>query len=229
MTFNNIEILIPTYKEAENLPNTIYLLKKNGFSNITILDANSKDGTEEIAKKNNCKILVDEKIRMGFGHSLINGINQLDSEYFCIFDADGSFDPNSIEKMYDMLKFNNLDFVFGSRYLDNNKSDDDTLVTSFGNFFFTRLINILFEFRTSDALFLFLFGKSSSLKKLNLKEKNFKICTEILIKANLNFKCKEIFSKEFKRIHGESKVNRVIDGFKILVNIIEMFIKQKKI
>ena len=221
-------MLVPTYKEAENLPNTIHLLKKNGFSNITILDANSKDGTEEIAKKNNCKILVDEKIRMGFGHSLINGINQLDSEYFCIFDADGSFDPTSIEKMYNMLKFNNLDFVFGSRYKNNNKSDDDILVTAVGNYFFTKLVNLLFKFKISDALFLFLFGKSSSLQKLNLKEQDFRICTEILIKANLKFSCDEIFSKEFKRIYGKSKVNHFKDGFNILVNIIELFINKKK-
>jgi len=36
---NNIEILIPTYNEEGNIENTVSDLKKNGFNNITVLDA----------------------------------------------------------------------------------------------------------------------------------------------------------------------------------------------
>ena len=44
------------------------------------------------------------------------GINTVDSEYFCIFNADGSFDPKELNFMIDRLKHEKYDFVFASRY-----------------------------------------------------------------------------------------------------------------
>ena len=63
--------------------------------------------------------------------------------------------------MIKAMEDENLDFVFGSRYLGGNVSDDDTLWQKIGNYFFSKLISILFNFETSDALFLYLLGKKS--------------------------------------------------------------------
>ena len=119
------------------------------------------------------------------------------------------------------------DFVFGTRYLNNTKSDDDTLITKFGNFFFTKLVNILFNINTSDVLFFYVLGKKENVNNLNLKQGDFTICTEFLIKSYKNFKCKEILSKERKRLYGISKVNKLFDGVKILLNILTLFFKIK--
>ena len=223
----DIEILIPTFNEEKNLPITIKSLNENGFYNITVVDGKSKDNTVKVAKEKNCKVLIDPEERMGFGYSVINGIISSTSKYICIFDADGSFDPTTIIKMKAMLEVNKLDFVFGSRYLGSNKSEDDTLLTKFGNYFFSKLISLLFNFKTSDALFLFLFGKRECFLELNLKETDFKICTEALIKARTNFECKEIYSHEKKRIYGSTKVNRIKDGYLILSNIFSLWLKNK--
>jgi glycosyltransferase involved in cell wall biosynthesis len=226
MNLNDIEILIPTFNEEKNLPITINSLKKIGFNNLTILDALSDDETVKVAKENNCKVLVDPTRRLGFGYSVINGINSSSSKYLCIFDADGSFDPNTILLMKDILEQKKLDFIFGSRYLDGNTSDDDTLITKFGNFFFTKLISLLFNFKTSDALFLYLFGKRECFINLNLQEKDFKICTEALIKARTGYKCEEIYSHENKRMFGTTKVDRVKDGYLMLRNIFSLWLKK---
>lgn len=223
---DSIEILIPTYNEAGNLPSIIESLRDLGIKNITILDGMSEDNTVEVAKNYNCKILIDEKKKIGFGHSVINGIKNSDKEYLCIFDGDGSFDPQSVVKMHELLLNKKLDFVFGSRYLHGNRSDDDTIVTKIGNFFFSKLISLLFDFKTTDALFLFLFGKRNSFNQLNVKEQDFKICTELLIKAHTGFKTAEIFSHESQRLHGVTKVNRLKDGFLILKHILLMYLKK---
>ena len=160
---NNIEILIPTYNEAGNIKKTILDLNEKGFFNITILDAQSEDNTAKIASSMNCKVIVDKKKKIGFGYSLINGINESKSEYCCIFDGDGSFNSNSIKEMYKKLLDNN-DFVFCSRYLGGNKSEDDTLITKFGNFFFTKLIRVMFNIKTTDALFLYTYQKQQTIK-----------------------------------------------------------------
>ena len=43
--------------------------------------------------------------------------------------------------MQKMLINQKLDFVFGSRYQNDSGSQDDTLLTFIGNYFFTKLEN----------------------------------------------------------------------------------------
>jgi len=226
MIKNEIEILIPTFNEEGNIEKVIEDLNNEGYDNITLLDANSTDETVSIAKRYNCRIILDEPNIKGFGNSIINGLNKLNSQYFCIFDGDNSFNPKSITEMSEEIN-KGADFVFGTRYLNNTKSDDDTLITKFGNFFFTKLVCILFNINTSDVLFFYVFGKKENVSKLNLKQGDFTICTELLIKSYKNFKCKEILSKERKRLYGISKVNKFFDGVKILINILILYFKIK--
>ena len=219
---DKIEILIPTLNEEGNIAKILSDLKSKGFEFITILDAQSEDKTAEIAEKFGCKIIIDEKKNMGFGYSVINGINASDKRYCCIFDGDGSFDSDSILKMYQELN-NGYDFVFCSRYLGGRKSEDDTIITKFGNYFFTKLIKILFNYNITDALFFYCLSETKNFKNLNLVSNDFNICTELLIKANKYFSCKEIFSRERKREYGVSKVNKIYDGLKFTLNIFKYY------
>ena len=100
---NKIEILIPTFNEEGNIEKVIRELNYEGYNNITILDANSTDKTVEVTKKNNCRVILDEPNISGFGGSVINGLKNLQHEYFCIYDGDNSFDP----KLYQicLMKF----------------------------------------------------------------------------------------------------------------------------
>ena len=74
---DNIQILIPTFNEEDNIESVIKELNENNFYNITLLDANSSDTTVEIGKKFNCKIILDEDDIKGFGGSVINGLNKV--------------------------------------------------------------------------------------------------------------------------------------------------------
>ena len=226
MLKNEIEVLIPTFNEEGNIEQVIKELNNEGYNNITLLDANSTDRTVAIAKEYNCRIILDKPNVKGFGYSIINGLNNLNQDYFCIFDGDNSFNPKAISEMSKEIS-TGVDFIFGTRYLNNAKSEDDTLVTKFGNLFFTKLVNILFDIKTSDVLFFYVFGKKENINKLNLKQGDFSICTEFLIKSYKNFKCKEILSKERKRLYGKSKVNKYFDGAKILISIFILYFKIK--
>ena len=221
---NNIEILIPTLNEEGNIEKVIDELKIEGYKNITLLDGNSTDQTVEIAKNKGCRIILDNTNISGFGGSLINGLNNLQHEYFCIFDGDNSFNPKAILEMLNKIS-HGADFVFGTRYLDGNKSEDDTFITKLGNFFFTKLVRLLFKINTTDLLFLYVVGKRENVSKLNLKQQDFSFCTEFLIKCYKSFNCMEVFSKERKRLSGISKVNRIFDGLKILGNIFSIYFR----
>ena len=92
---NNLTLLIPAKNEKESLPKVLDELKKYNLETVIVLEKEDKEIIES-TKNYNCKILYqgDE----GYGDALINGINSIESELFCIFNADGSFDPGEIKK-----------------------------------------------------------------------------------------------------------------------------------
>ena len=80
------------------------------------------------------------------------------------------------------------------------------------------------SYTRTHALFLYTLGETKKWKSLKLKEQDFRICTEILIKAYNRFKCAEVFSKERRRKFGVSKVNKIQDGINLLFNILKHYL-----
>ena len=61
--------------------------------------------------------------------------------------------PYELKKMYSKISNNKSNLVFGSRYIKNSGSEDDTIVTFFGNKIFSLLGNFLFSLPISDILY----------------------------------------------------------------------------
>ena len=157
---------------------------------------------------------------------MIQGINYNKNELFCIFNADGSFNPKEINNMLQILRNENADLVFASRYEKNCSSEDDTLITVIGNFIFSKIGNIFFKLNISDILYTFVIGKTQKVKNLNLNSKDFVFFVELPIKANRNnLKLTTSKSHERKRIGGVKKPNAFKDGFKILFGMMKLFFK----
>ena len=220
----NLTLIIPAKNESESLP--IVLKELNNFKyNINIVLHSSDENTIKSISNFDIKIIYQKNL--GYGDALIHGINKCETEYFCIFNADGSFNPNEIEEMVYKLKKNDLDFIFASRYEKNASSEDDTIVTLIGNYFFTKFSNLLFKLRITDILYTFVIGKTSSAKELSLEQKDFTFCVELPIKAKKRgMKISSINAHERKRIAGKKKVNALKDGFLILIHILKLFLKR---
>ena len=160
----------------------------------------------------------------GYGDALIFGINSVKTELFCIFNADGSFDPKELIKMIEKMNDDEADFVFGTRYEKNCGSDDDTIITTIGNFIFTKIGNLFFGLNITDILYTYIIGKTSKAKELNLLSKDFKFCVELPIKAKRKgYKLVTSKAYERSRIGGKKKVNIFKDGFMILLQMIRLF------
>ena len=217
----NVTLIIPAKNESEALPIVLNKLRKFNFKIIVVLHK-SDVRTINAIKKFKIKILYQNN--QGYGDALIKGINNCTTDLFCIFNADGSFKETEIIKMKKFLQSKKLDFVFGSRYQKNSGSQDDTIITLIGNYFFTKIGQLFFNLPITDILYTFVLGKTSSAKKLKLNQKNFSFCVELPIKAvKAKMLIKSSSAYEFKRIAGEKKVNEFRDGLKIIIYMIKLF------
>jgi glycosyltransferase involved in cell wall biosynthesis len=219
-----LTLVIPAKDEAECLPRVLDELKNFDCKKIIIIPETDLN-TRNSVKNFDCKIIT-QKVG-GFGRALILGIKEVETNFLCIFNADGSFDPQYLKNMYNEL-LNNCDFVFNSRYENSGGSDDDTFLTLVGNKIFTFICNLLFRLNISDVLFTYVMGKTSAFKSLDLKRKDFRFCIELPVLAK--FKKYKFVSKpsyERSRLTGRKKVNELKDGFLILLCILKLFIFRK--
>ena len=219
-----LTLIIPAKNEKECLPIVLNELKNYDCKKIIVIPRTDLD-TQNAVKNFDCKIIMQNDD--GFGSALIKGIKEVETNFLCIFNADGSFDPKYLKNMFNELS-NNYDFVFNSRYENGGGSDDDTFLTLVGNRIFTFICNLLFGLRISDVLFTYVMGKTSAFKSLKLKRKDFRFCIELPVLAK--FKKYKLISKpsyERPRLLGKKKVNELKDGFLILLCILKMFIFRK--
>ena len=218
----NLTLIIPAKNESDSLPAVLNEIKDYECKIIIIVEPNDIK-TIEACENFNCKIIRQSKT--GYGNAILEGIKKVNTEFLCIFNADGSFDPNDLNKMLRKCE-KNLDFIFASRYMKSGGSDDDTWITALGNFIFTKIGNIFFSIQLTDILYTFLLGKTKSFESLNLRCNDFSLCVEIPIKASrAGMNLIDIPSHERKRIAGEKKVNEFRDGFKILLYMLKSFFR----
>ena len=219
---NNLTLVIPAKNEKESLPKVLDELKSYNLKILIVLEKDDRETIKSV-ENYNCKILYQSG--KGYGDALINGINSVETEFFCLFNADGSFDPGELTKMLEQINDKKADFVFGTRYEKNCGSDDDTIITLIGNFIFTKIGMFFFGLNITDILYTYIIGKVSKAKDLRLNSKDFKFCVELPIKAKRKGH-KLVTSKAYERsrIGGKKKVNAFKDGLIILMYMIKLFV-----
>ena len=216
----NLTLVIPAKEEKESLPKVLEELMQYDLKKIIVLEESDYSTIKSI-KNYNCDVLFQRK--RGYGAALIEGIKNVKTKYFCIFNADGSFNPKELSIMLNKIEVNKLDLVFGSRYEKEGGSDDDTIITLIGNYFFTKLGKILFKLNITDILYTYVVGETHKVINLELKEVNFNYCIELPIKAKkYGLKMLSTPSYERPRIGGKKKVNAFKDGLSILISMMRL-------
>ena len=222
----DLTLVIPAKNEKESLPSVLQELKPFNLEIMIVLEESDKDTINSISNYD-CRLVFQKN--KGYGDALILGINEVNTKYFCIFNADGSFNPKEIITMYKNLTSNKIDFIFASRYERHCSSEDDTLITYIGNFIFTKIGNIFFNLKITDILYTFVIGNVEYFKKLDIESKDFSFCVELPIKARkFGYTLTTSKSNERARIGGRKKVNAFKDGLLILISMFKFFFKVKK-
>ena len=210
---------IAAKNEEENVEFIINDLRRVGFNNIYIVDEDSKDRTEEIAK--NMGIPVYQRSEKGFGagvREVIKVAKIKGYKYVGRIDCDGTYPAEDLKKMTEYM--GNYDLIIGYRNYKNVNP-----LHRLPNRLFTLLTNILFNGKIKDLNCGMKIYKVD--KFYNLLDTNgWDLEAQISIRALKNrYKIKQIPINYKMRYGGHSKI-RIKDGFSILWRIIkERFIK----
>jgi dolichol-phosphate mannosyltransferase len=118
-----ISVIVPTYNEAENLPELVRRIRAalEGVAwEIIVVDDDSPDGTAEVARRlypGESRLRCIQRIgRRGLASACIEGMLASSAPYLAVMDADLQHDPDALARMLAVLREGRADLVVGSRY-----------------------------------------------------------------------------------------------------------------
>lgn len=213
-----ISIIVPCLNEAQNIGKVINGIQKNINTSfeIIVIDNNSQDKTAEIVKSKGVR-LIKEK-RQGKGSAIIKGAKTAKGKFLVFIDGDGSYSAEFIPKIIKRLTKSESDIIYGSRFLKDSKAEISFL-RLIGNKVFSFLGQLLYGKKADFLTGLFAIRKNN-FSDLKLRSNGFEIETEIFKKAiKKNFKISQV--PITYKANKESKINPILDGFKIFYTLIK--------
>lgn len=214
-------LIILVKNEIDGLKAILPRIKKEWCDEIIIVDGGSIDGSVEYAKENGFFVLHQKE--KGIVAGIKEGLDMSLGDVVIGFTPDGNMIPEKIPELVKKMK-EGYDMVIVSRYANGAKSYDDTLISGFGNWMFTKMVNILFKAHYTDVLGFYRAFKKDLIKNLGIDMK-LSIDTQLCIRcAKKGLKVAEVPGDEPKRIGGKSYRNILRNGFIELTTIIEEYL-----
>lgn len=224
-----VALIAPTLNEIDGVKEVFPKLAKlrgNVLDEIIVADLNSTDGTIEYAKE--CGFRVHHQKIRGYGAAFMETLELTDADIIIEFPPDGNNMPEKIPDIVNKVK-EGYDMVIGSRYCDGAKSYDDDVITRFGNWMFTTMINVLFGAHYTDTLVGFRAYRRDALKKVHLSTRGLSWTAQQSIQfVKAGLKVTEVGADEPARVGGVRKMHPVKTGLEILWVIIREFLCGKK-
>ena len=224
----SVSVIVPTYKEVENLPLLTERLnevrRKHHLSlELLIMDDDSQDGTEELVSSmdRNWLTLVVRKEERGLSRAVLEGLRLSRGDVLVVMDADLSHPPEKIPEMLVALE-KGADFVMGSRYVTGGLTG-----ASWGFFRWlnSRVATLLARPLTSvkDPMSgFFALPRTTFESASDLNPIGYKIGLELVVKCNLH-RIEEIPIHFKDRQFGESKLT-LTEQKKYLQHLCRLFI-----
>jgi len=210
-----LSIVIPVRNEEIVIKKIIdqleYELKNLPYEIIFINDFSTDDSPgliKEIIKTKEQISLYDNKKR-GLGGAITEGINKAKGEAVCIMMCDLSDDIDDLKKYYNIIKDEQIDAVFGSRFIKGSKINYYPKKKLILNRIFNLATKLLFVSDYNDFTNAFkIYKKSALLKTFPLVSESFNIFLELPLKIiSRKMKYKIIPISWTNRKKGSSKFN----------------------
>lgn len=228
MKRSKIAVLIPCYNESATIEKVVKDYKKAlPEADIYVYDNNSKDGTDEIAKK--AGAIVRYEYRQGKGNVIRTMFRDIIADCYLMIDGDDTYPAENAREMCDLVLNGRADMVVGDRLSSTYFQENKRLFHNFGNVLVRKLINILFKNNIKDIMTGYRAFSYDFVKGFPVLSKGFEIETEMTIHAvDKNYKVVEVPVQYRDRPEGSvSKLNTYSDGLKVIKTIATLFKEYK--
>jgi dolichol-phosphate mannosyltransferase len=126
-----VTIVVPTYREAENIPHLVARVasvrEREGLDlELLFMDDDSQDGSEDAVRDLGMSWvhLVRRTSDRGLSQAVLDGLRRSERDVLVVMDADLSHPPEILPTMLDRLD-EGADFVIGSRWVHGGSTDAD--------------------------------------------------------------------------------------------------------
>lgn len=207
-----LSIVIPTYREVENIPHMLARLDRlrreyNLTLDVLFMDDNSNDGSVEAVEKagHDWARIVVRSGEPGLARAVIDGFERARYPVMVCMDCDLSHPVEVIPQMVLALA-TGQQFVLGSRYVAGGSTDDDWGMFRYLNSYVaTLLARPLTKVRDPMSGF-FALRRADFAKAEDLNPVGYKIALELIVKCHFD-NVAEVPIHFTDRVHGESKLS----------------------
>jgi dolichol-phosphate mannosyltransferase len=220
MTGSEVGVILPTYREAENISKLIDDIENLKVdTSILVIDDSSPDGTAElvqdIQKKYSNVILHVRSRKTGLGTAITDGFKiflsaQEPPKYIFTMDADYSHNPQDIPQLLATMKEYECGIIIGSRYIKEGRiagwPSSRKIISKTANFIARAALGL----KPKDCTSGFRCYSTRFLKEAigNLHSHTYEIQIETVRQAAFrNFNVKEIPIMFVNRKRGKSKLS----------------------
>tara|TARA_S200000501_G_scaffold310099_1_gene300240 strand:+ start:980 stop:1702 length:723 start_codon:yes stop_codon:yes gene_type:complete len=236
----DFSIIIPCKDEQDNVDIILSNIKKNcKYENYEILfiEDFSKDQTLNILKKlslSNQNVFFYENKKKGLGGAISLGLKKAKGNFITIMMADGADSIDDLNYYFKLIKENDYDAIFGSRFIKGSVVIDYPKIKLILNRIFNYLTKFLFFSNYNDFTNSFKIYKKQVIMYIDpLVSENFNIFLELPLKTiSRGFRYKIIPIKYFNRTKGTAKfkINELGSSylFTLLYCLLEKILLNKK-
>jgi glycosyltransferase involved in cell wall biosynthesis len=209
-----VSVVVPAKNEARNLSH-VFATIPAWVDEIVLVDGHSTDDTVAVARQLCPDVKIVHQEGRGKGDALQVGFQACTGDIIVMIDADGSTDGAEIARFVGAL-VTGADYVKGSRFAAGGGTDDITFARLCGNWILSTLVNRLFGTRYTDLCYGYNAFWARHLPALNVDCDGFEVETVMNIRAaKAQLQVHEVPSHEHSRVHGESNLHVVRDGWRI--------------
>jgi len=232
-----LSVVIPAYNEEESISETLRslyaTLKKFDIPHeIWVTNDNSKDNTlgvlQELQKEMPTLVFETNKGPNGFGYAVRYGLERFSGDCVAVFMADMSDDPEDLVKYYKTMLTDNVDAVFGSRWIKGGKVIDYPAVKKIINRVANFIIKMVIGIKYNDTTNAFKLYKRETMEGLKpFLSPHFNLTVELPLKTIVRGYSYSVVPNSWtNRKYGESKLKIKEMGSRYFFILVYCFVEK---
>ena len=209
-----VTLVVPPLNEIVGMRAIMPQVRREWVDQIIILDGGSTDGTVEWARDNDYEVHVQRE--PGIRQAYMEVLPKVRGDVILTFSPDGNSIPELLPQLVRKID-EGYDMVIASRYKPPAKSADDDWVTAFGNWLFTRTVNLLHGGKYTDAMVIYRAYRTKLVRELELDQDRWYRTPEWLFHTRISWE--PLLSARAARrqlkvaeIPGDEPVRLALDG-----------------